>query len=56
MSFESNLNESRSNPWMTMGLGNGYVERDEKKKKKLMRQTIDDNFTFARNKFWHNPI
>lgn len=33
MSFESNLNESRSNPWMTMGLGNGYVERDEKKKK-----------------------
>lgn len=28
----------------------------KKKKKKLMRQTIDDNFTFARNKFWHNPV
>lgn len=54
MSFESNSNESRSNPWTTMG--NSYVKRDEKKKKKLMRQTIDDNFTFARNKFWHNPV
>lgn len=53
MSFESNSNESRSNPWTTMG--NSYVKRDEKKKK-LMRQTIDDNFTFARNKFWHNPV
>lgn len=21
-----------------------------------MRQTIDDNFTFARNKLWHNPV
>lgn len=33
MSFESNSNESRSNPWTTMG--NSYVKRDEKKKKKI---------------------
>lgn len=36
--------------------GQQLREKGWKKKKKLMRQTIDDNFTFARNKFWHNPV
>lgn len=33
-----------------------WKEMKKKKKKKLMRQTINDNFTFARNKLWHNPV
>lgn len=33
MSFESNSNESRSNPWMTTG--NSYVEREKKEEKKI---------------------